>query len=292
MNLFRNPTASLLSSSRLGLVVCAALANSAIAAPRDPAPDQAPALAPFQGTWEAISYSEDGVADQESSLPGTTLCVEGDWSTFTRGGRTLHGRYEVDDSKSPQTLDIRDIRNSSSSEEGVALKGICEFDGDLLRIAISDPGQPRPLDFEPRLGVRIEVWRTADHAAREIVRETTRQLTTDYDNENLEGLLRAFEPNATRVDLVGQVLASRVMGYEGLRQLYRDQFARYPGSTLEVRTGSASFVSPDVIVADGTARLMGSGSETTTSARWFRVLHRETDAGWRISFLQITFPEK
>ena len=264
----------------------------ATAAPRNPATDSATALAPFQGTWEAVSYSEDGVADQESTLQGTKLRVEGEWSTFKRDGRTYHGRYVVDETQSPRTLDILDIRYPSASEEGVALKGIYKFEGDLLRIAHSDTGRPRPTDFKPKKGVRTEVWRNADHGARQIVREATRRLMTAYDNQNMETLLAAFETNATRVDMVGHALARRVMGHEGLRQSYRDQFARYQGASVEICTESASFVSPDVIVADGTGRLAGSSHEKATLTRWFRVLHRGVDASWRIAYLQITFPEE
>ena len=94
------------------------------------------------------------------------------------------------------------------------------------------------------------------------------------------------------MDMNGEVMARRVWGKEGIRERYRDQFAQFPGATIEILTNSATFACPDVIVADGSACLVGPKADQMTPARWVRILHRGEDGDWRIAFLQVIFPEQ
>ena len=188
MHTLHNRMGRLFSATSLGVL----LSTATLTGRAEDVANQNSALSPFQGAWEATSYFENGTADEPSVLQSTSLRVEGDRSTFTRRGQIGQGRYVVDDSKHPGILDIH---VTSGPEKNSVLKCLYKFDGDALRIALGGPDQPRPMNFEPADGVRVEVWRRVDQAALMIARDVADRLE---DATTTPRISKAFSPRMNR----------------------------------------------------------------------------------------------
>jgi uncharacterized protein (TIGR03067 family) len=115
----------------------------------------------LEGRWDLVQVEHDGQV-----TPGWKSfyqhiyfdCHEYEYSSGGPGGSNRgpfdFGTYRLDPDQDPKELDL--IGTKAVRGENIR-KGIYELDGDTLRFASAEPGQPRPAKFSPEL--RIEVWR-------------------------------------------------------------------------------------------------------------------------------------
>ncbi len=115
-------------------------------------------LAKFQGEWIPTVYIVDGKTWTEAERKSIHLSVKGNVSTFKRHGDTGRGTYTLDPTTTPKSLDIAIMAGKSAGKIELA---IYTFDGEILKVCLAAPGQPRPKDFVSRAGSghNLEVWK-------------------------------------------------------------------------------------------------------------------------------------
>jgi uncharacterized protein (TIGR03067 family) len=87
--------------------------------------------------------------------------VRGNATTVTVGGQVVvEATFAVDPSRSPGTIDYT---LTAGPDAGKPQRGIYEFDGELLKICFSAPGEGRPAEFAstPGDGRTFGVWKRA-----------------------------------------------------------------------------------------------------------------------------------
>jgi len=122
-----------------------------------PAPETVADLARMQGDWMVTSMKVNGLKHEQQEAESLFRTIEDDTFTVSRYSRVLNkGTFKLDATQSPRTIDSL----VTSTPEPVTLLGIYEYDGDKLRICNALPGNPRPKDFECRIGSKqtLIVW--------------------------------------------------------------------------------------------------------------------------------------
>jgi uncharacterized protein (TIGR03067 family) len=98
------------------------------------------------GTWEITKVKPAG--QEEQALPPGTLqlviSADGKYSEKVMGKENENGKYTVDPSKTPKTIDL-DILEGP--DKGKKQFGLYELKGDDLKIAFAEPGKERPADL-------------------------------------------------------------------------------------------------------------------------------------------------
>jgi uncharacterized protein (TIGR03067 family) len=113
----------------------------------------------FQGEWTLVSAKRDGQDIPEEMIKGIKRTIKGDDYSVTRDGETLlKGKFKVDPSKKPKTIDLT-FKDQSGAE--VTALGVYDLDGDNLKICYSNPGKDRPKDFVSETGITLGVWKRA-----------------------------------------------------------------------------------------------------------------------------------
>jgi uncharacterized protein (TIGR03067 family) len=69
------------------------------------------------------------------------------FSGSVNGEVIVTGTFKLDPKQMPKTIDW-----TTDADEGKASLGIYEFDGDTLRICLSEPGMERPKEFGVKKG--------------------------------------------------------------------------------------------------------------------------------------------
>jgi uncharacterized protein (TIGR03067 family) len=99
------------------------------------------------GTWEVTKVKVAGM-DEQALPPGTLQLVftaDGKYSEKIMGKENENGKYTVDPSKTPKTIDL-DILEGM--DKGKKQLGLYELKGDDLKIAFAEPGgKDRPADL-------------------------------------------------------------------------------------------------------------------------------------------------
>ena len=115
----------------------------------------------LQGVWNIVSLDLDG---QTIPARGAKIAIDGDHFTSTGMGGTYEGTMEVDESRTPKTLNMK---FTAGPEQGNTNVGIYELDGDTWRICLATRGTDRPKKFaaKPGTGIALEVLKRADHAS-------------------------------------------------------------------------------------------------------------------------------
>jgi uncharacterized protein (TIGR03067 family) len=114
--------------------------------PDDKKPDDKGEAKKFEGTWEVVKATGNGMPIEQKS----TLVLEGNKYTRTRpNGDTDTGTFSVDPSKKPKTIDV--MPGDGKAKDKTWL-GIYELDGDSLKICLAEPGKDRPDDFTSKEG--------------------------------------------------------------------------------------------------------------------------------------------
>jgi uncharacterized protein (TIGR03067 family) len=109
-------------------------------------------LKKFQGKWKLVSANLDGRKAPEAELKTIRLIVEGDRFTLTNGIETYKGKFTINPSGKPKTIDVE----FTEGFKGVKVLGIYQIDGDMRKSCFSDSDTNRPEDFQG--GKRRYVW--------------------------------------------------------------------------------------------------------------------------------------
>jgi uncharacterized protein (TIGR03067 family) len=115
----------------------------------------------LEGQWDLVQVEQDGQVTHAWKFFYRRIffdCHEYEYlpggGGFSNRGLSDLGRYRLDPDQDPKELDF--IARNPVRGENIR-KGIYELDGDTLRFALAEPGQPRPTKFTP--GLRVEIWR-------------------------------------------------------------------------------------------------------------------------------------
>jgi RNA polymerase sigma factor (sigma-70 family) len=116
-------------------------------------------LKALQGTWQVVSLEKAGgptVADADNKeatddAKNGQLVIKGDTFTFRSGpagDMGLTGRFKLDASGSPKTIDLRaelELEKGSKDAKALTLLGIYQLNGDELKMCLQE--KERPQDF-------------------------------------------------------------------------------------------------------------------------------------------------
>jgi uncharacterized protein (TIGR03067 family) len=101
----------------------------------------------IQGTWQLVSAERNGQPLPEDSLRNVSLVFAGDQLTTKTARGATEARFSLDPNGDPRAIDM---------DMGTAVGlGIYHLDGDDLKIAHGEVGQPRPSQFGPNEGVSL-----------------------------------------------------------------------------------------------------------------------------------------
>jgi uncharacterized protein (TIGR03067 family) len=100
----------------------------------------------FQGSWQAASViNADGRPATTEELERTRLIVEGNQFTLKGKDFIIKGRFTIDPSKSPKSIDA--VLDTKEGEKPVKVLGIYRIDGETRKSCFALPDKPRPKDF-------------------------------------------------------------------------------------------------------------------------------------------------
>jgi uncharacterized protein (TIGR03067 family) len=111
----------------------------------------------FDGEWRLVSGIMEGRPMDESVVKWVRRVSSGNRTEVYAGPQTIMKLdFTSDASQSPKTIDYF---NKAGANKGKTQRGIYEFDGTLLTICVSAPGDPRPAEFQPGKRGTLTVWK-------------------------------------------------------------------------------------------------------------------------------------
>ncbi len=189
----------------------------------------------LEGSWDLVRVERDGQ-------------VTPAWQSYHKGiyftcreyeylaGPAVSNRapfdldtYRLDPDQDPKQVDLFAKHPHPGRGENIR-RGIYELDGDTLRIALAEPGQPRPTNFSPES--KVEVWKRPhfDHRGQpvggdvevpipsaESDRDLARSVSVDVSAEGES--FRAMEPIV--ISLRAENRSEHVLLARGRRSIYR-----------------------------------------------------------------------
>ena len=114
----------------------------------------------LRGTWRITALESDGQTVPTASLRGADVVVTDTKFKSTGLGQDYEGRLEVDNTKTPKTVDFV---FTSGPQAGARNLGIYRLAGDTWTICLATRGTKRPKTFvtAPRTGLALETLRRA-----------------------------------------------------------------------------------------------------------------------------------
>jgi uncharacterized protein (TIGR03067 family) len=116
----------------------------------------------FEGTWSFASVIRDGRPVAEGILKSSRLVLKGDRFTLTEATEIHQGKFDVNPSATPSTLDVT---FTEGSRAGKSRRGIYKLDGDACDVCFSTDDQLRPTTFDSKPG---------SHLVHEVLKRATR----------------------------------------------------------------------------------------------------------------------
>jgi uncharacterized protein (TIGR03067 family) len=109
----------------------------------------------YQGTWVLLSEECGGKKASADELKDLSYTVRGHVILFKSRGKDRAAIVKLDPSRNPKAYDL--VRDDGL----VSLKGIYEWDGDMIKICSAQDQGDRPTAFETRPGSKnqIRVWK-------------------------------------------------------------------------------------------------------------------------------------
>jgi uncharacterized protein (TIGR03067 family) len=103
----------------------------------------------IQDTWGVASGKAKGKDLPADFISDVKFVFAGDKLTMIKMGKKMEWTFKLDPTKKPKEIDVK-------FEDGTG-KGIYELDGDTLKIAHGEMGDPRPTDFVSKEGSQVSV---------------------------------------------------------------------------------------------------------------------------------------
>lgn len=120
-------------------------------------------IAAWQGTWQAVSFLEDGKQKPAEELKKITLAVKGTDYHFQNGNVNFseHGSYTFRAARNPKELDIL---VGDGADKGKIYLVIYKVDGDRLTICLRADNKSRPREFTGKAGSGcvLEEWKRVE----------------------------------------------------------------------------------------------------------------------------------
>lgn len=110
------------------------------------------------------------------------------------------------------------------------------------------------------------------------IRKTAETFIRAYGDADAVAVAEHFTPNAEIIDEYGNVLRGR----DEIQKAFSSQFAKHPGSRVELHINSIRLVTPEVAVEEGIAIYFPSSGTPTTRKR-YAVTHVKGDDGWLVA---------
>jgi len=128
-------------------------------------------LKKLQGEWLITSLQMDGQNTPDSVFSDAKIVVKGSKFTSITMGTTYKGSIELDDAKSPKTVDLN---FTAGPEKGYRNLGIYELEGDTWKLCLATRGPVRPKNFstKPGDGVALEILVRASAATKSAASKT------------------------------------------------------------------------------------------------------------------------
>ena len=106
----------------------------------------------LQGTWHVASLEADGRKMPATALAGSHIVVTKNQFRSVAMGTTYSGTIEIDEKKTPKTLDL--VFNHGP-EEGNRNVGVYRLTGDRWTICLATHGATRPKTFATKAGTGL-----------------------------------------------------------------------------------------------------------------------------------------
>jgi uncharacterized protein (TIGR03067 family) len=103
----------------------------------------------IQGTWSAVAGQHNGKAVPSDQVKGVQVVFTGDKLILKSSGKEMELTFKLDPSKKPKEIDV-DFGGKTGT-------GIYELDGDNLKIAHGELGDPRPKEFVSKEGSGVSL---------------------------------------------------------------------------------------------------------------------------------------
>jgi uncharacterized protein (TIGR03067 family) len=99
----------------------------------------------MDGNWSPLAAEMGGESLPIETMPATRLIINGNEYTATIGMITDRGSLRVDESVTPNEMDIT---GADGPNEGLTIPTIYELNGDTLKVCYALDGQERPTEFK------------------------------------------------------------------------------------------------------------------------------------------------
>jgi uncharacterized protein (TIGR03067 family) len=100
----------------------------------------------LQGTWRAVSAHDFGREVSQEELRSLRLTIRGDTIHATYGNKTADATFKLNPTSTPQQIDVT-LTQGPEEAKGKTFHGIYLLEGDTLKIAYRNPGEPRPKEL-------------------------------------------------------------------------------------------------------------------------------------------------
>lgn len=117
-------------------------------------PDDGDDIQKFQGAWRGVELEIKGDSYARESARGLRLRFDKDAFTMEQGGKiTVQGRYTIDPTSSPKTIDLTIIDTVQAVNKGALVLGVYELKKDQLMLCTTKAnGQDRPKKLVSKQG--------------------------------------------------------------------------------------------------------------------------------------------
>ncbi len=115
----------------------------------------------LQGKWVATSMRWEGkdLSPEQVKKGNISLVIQGDRFVFITPKETQRGTIKIDGAKSPKTFDLDVTRGDGSKK---TIRGIYQWEGDLLRMAGQPDERPPNFDSTASEAMVVKLKRTGD----------------------------------------------------------------------------------------------------------------------------------
>jgi uncharacterized protein (TIGR03067 family) len=104
----------------------------------------------LQGAWKVVSGVKGGKDMPAEMLKSVEMSFVGDKMVVKNNNMQAEFPFKIDATKKPKEMDI-------TLPDGKTGTGIYELDGDTLKVAHGEVGDPRPKDFTSKEGSNVTV---------------------------------------------------------------------------------------------------------------------------------------